>query len=92
VVRALEHAVAPDGTVRTGEGIATRRIDAGTPLRVVDVILSGTHEPGTSHHELLGAFVDPATLARADAELQRHAYRTHEFGDSVLVERARSVR
>jgi hypothetical protein len=34
------------------------------------------------------AFVDDATLRRADAELESHGYRTHEFGDSVFVERA----
>ena len=33
-----------------------QRSGAGTPLRVIDAILSGTHEPGTSHYELLRAF------------------------------------
>jgi S-adenosylmethionine:tRNA ribosyltransferase-isomerase len=87
VVRALEHAAEEDGGVRAGEGLATQRIGPATRLRVVDVLLSGTHEPGTSHHELLRAFTDDATLARASAELSRHDYRTHEFGDSVLMER-----
>jgi len=52
----------------------------------VDAVLSGIHEPGTSHYELLLAFVDPATLARADDDLMREGYRSHEFGDSVLIE------
>jgi S-adenosylmethionine:tRNA ribosyltransferase-isomerase len=86
VVRALEHAAADDGRVRAGEGLATQRISATTCLRVVDVILSGTHEPGTSHYELLRAFVDDATLDRASRELNALDYRTHEFGDSVLIE------
>ncbi|HXS51462.1 MAG TPA: S-adenosylmethionine:tRNA ribosyltransferase-isomerase [Usitatibacter sp.] len=88
VVRALESAAARDGRVRAGEAIATMRVGAHTPLRIVDAILSGTHEPGTSHYELLRAFADDATLRRADAELEGQAYRTHEFGDSVFVERA----
>ncbi len=88
VVRALESAAARDGRVRAGDGVASLRIGAGTPLRVVDAILSGTHEPGTSHYEMLRAFADDATLERMNAELERQRYRTHEFGDSVLVEAA----
>ena len=86
VVRALEHRASDDGCVRAGEGLATQRIGAGSRLRVVDAILSGTHEPGTSHYELLRAFADDATLRRMEAELDARAYRTHEFGDSVFVE------
>jgi S-adenosylmethionine:tRNA ribosyltransferase-isomerase len=86
VVRALEHRAAGDGCVRAGEGMATQRIGAGSRLRVVDAILSGTHEPGTSHYELLRAFADDATLRRMEGELEARGYRTHEFGDSVFVE------
>jgi S-adenosylmethionine:tRNA ribosyltransferase-isomerase len=53
VVRALEHAASVDGRIRAGEGLATQRIGNSTPLQVVDAILSGTHEPGTSHYNLL---------------------------------------
>ncbi len=87
VVRALEHAVDERGLVNAGDGLATRRIDAGTPLRVVDAILSGVHEPATSHYQLLRAFADDETLQRADALMNALGYRTHEFGDSVLLER-----
>ncbi len=87
VVRALEHAARADGVVRAGRGFANQRIAAGVHLRVVDSILSGTHEPGTSHYELLQAFADASVLRRADAELDAHGYRTHEFGDSIFVER-----
>jgi S-adenosylmethionine:tRNA ribosyltransferase-isomerase len=87
VTRALEHAAAC-GTLRAGDGIADQRIGAATPLHVVDAIVSGTHEPGTSHYELLRAFASDMVLARASHELERHGYLTHEFGDSVLVERA----
>ena len=87
VVRALESAATMSGLVRAGAGVATMRIAPGTQLRVVDAVLSGTHEPGTSHYALLGAFASAATLRDADRELEAHGYRTHEFGDSVLVER-----
>jgi S-adenosylmethionine:tRNA ribosyltransferase-isomerase len=88
VVRALEHAAVRDGRVRAGEGLATQRINASSPLRVVDAILSGTHESGSSHYDLQRAFTDDATLRRANEQLDALAYRTHEFGDSVFIERS----
>lgn len=93
VVRALESSARAHGRVRPGPGLATLRIGPHTDLRVVDAIVSGTHERGTSHHALLSAFTDEETLARADDALDAAAYRTHEFGDSCLVERrvARAV-
>jgi S-adenosylmethionine:tRNA ribosyltransferase-isomerase len=88
VVRALEHAANDeDGRVPAGEGLATLRIGPHTRLSVVDAIVSGTHEPGTSHYELLRSFVDDFKLSRLDRELQTEGYRTHEFGDSVFLER-----
>ncbi len=86
VVRALEHAVS-DGPL-TGErhGVADQRIGAASVLRVIDVIVSGTHEPGTSHRELLRAFASDEVLTRADRRLAEERFRTHEFGDSVWIE------
>ena len=80
VVRALEHSGG-----RAGEGVADQRIGPGTRLCVVDALLSGTHEPQESHYQLLRAFQDDAVLERAGAALEAARYRTHEFGDSVLV-------
>src|SRR5439155_27225434 len=79
VVRALEHAASRVGTLGAGPGIATQRIDAGTRLVVVDALVSGTHEPGSSHYELLRAFTDDATLGQAGKEFDTHWYSTHEF-------------
>jgi S-adenosylmethionine:tRNA ribosyltransferase-isomerase len=87
VTRALEHA-ASGTALRPGPGVADQRIGATTPLRVVDAIVTGTHEPGTSHHGLLAAFAPAQRLRRIDCTLEAHGYRTHEFGDSVLIERA----
>lgn len=89
VVRALEHSAAMfRGAVPPGEQVATQRIGAGSRLRVVSAVLSGAHEPGTSHYELLKAFADAGTLSRIDRELEAHGYRTHEFGDSVFIVRS----
>ena len=92
VVRALEHAADPAGRVRPGAGIAIQRVSATTRLRVADVLLSGVHEPGTSHYELMRAFVDDETLENASTQMASRGYRTHEFGDSVLVSAARQTR
>jgi len=80
VVRTLEHSGG-----RAGAGVADQRIGPGTRLRVVDALLSGTHEPQESHYQLLRAFQDDVVLSRAGAALEAARYRTHEFGDSVLV-------
>jgi S-adenosylmethionine:tRNA ribosyltransferase-isomerase len=87
VVRAIESAASPDGRVRAGNGVARGRITCGTTLRVADAILTGVHQPGESHFELLRAFAGDAVLDRISADVAAHGYRTHEFGDAVLIER-----
>jgi S-adenosylmethionine:tRNA ribosyltransferase-isomerase len=87
VVRALEHAAALNGVVGPGTGVADQRLGPFSRLRIVDAILSGTHEPGSSHYQLLRAFLDDATIAEVSAALDATGYRTHEFGDSVLIEK-----
>jgi S-adenosylmethionine:tRNA ribosyltransferase-isomerase len=86
VVRALEAAANAEG-VRAGYGVAHGRIEHDTPLRVADAILTGIHQPGESHFELLRAFADDALLDRIAAAVIARDYRGHEFGDSMLLER-----
>lgn len=87
----LEHAAGIHPVVQAGEGVASQRIDTSSRLRIVNAILSGTHEPGTSHYDMLRAFADAQTLGRIDRALIEHGYRTHEFGDSVFLEGAREA-
>jgi S-adenosylmethionine:tRNA ribosyltransferase-isomerase len=89
VVRALESAANDDEILRAGEGLARGRIQRGAPLRIVDAILTGVHQPGESHYELLRAFADDDLLDRARAAAEERGYRGHEFGDSLLIERRR---
>jgi S-adenosylmethionine:tRNA ribosyltransferase-isomerase len=91
VTRALEHAASLVGGIRSGPGLANQRIDQHTRLRVVDSIITGVHEPGTGHYHLLRAFADDQLLRRVTGVLERHGYRSHEFGDSVWLERRRSA-
>jgi S-adenosylmethionine:tRNA ribosyltransferase-isomerase len=86
VARALESAASPDGGVHAGDGIASGRLTRETPLRVVNAILTGVHQPGESHFELLRAFADDIALNQISAETRAYNYRNHEFGDSILVE------
>jgi S-adenosylmethionine:tRNA ribosyltransferase-isomerase len=87
VVRALESVVDANGRVHAGDGVARGRIARETPLRLVDAILTGVHQPGESHFALLRAFADDSVLNRMSMVLAEYSYHTHEFGDSVLIER-----
>jgi S-adenosylmethionine:tRNA ribosyltransferase-isomerase len=90
VVRALEHAATrSDLSIRAGDGLADQRVGPSSRLRIVDAIVSGTHEPDSSHYQLLRAFATDEALTEASAALEARGYRTHEFGDSVLIERHR---
>jgi S-adenosylmethionine:tRNA ribosyltransferase-isomerase len=92
VLRALEAAANADGSVRAGDGVASGRIGETTRLKIADAILTGVHQPGESHFELLRAFADDAALDRISTELALHGYRAHEFGDSMLLWRQASRR
>ena len=66
-------------------GVTDLRIGAGTTLRVVDGLLSGMHEPGESHFQLMAAFVDLGLLRRVCEHAAEAGYRNHEFGDATLL-------
>jgi S-adenosylmethionine:tRNA ribosyltransferase-isomerase len=86
VVRALEaSALAGAGSVQAGKSETDLRIDAHHPLRAVDAILTGMHEPGTSHAALLEAFAPAGLLDRAFTAADDAGFLGHEFGDSMLV-------
>jgi S-adenosylmethionine:tRNA ribosyltransferase-isomerase len=86
VVRALEGAAdAGGGRLRAGEGETSLRLDGHFRPRVVDGLLTGIHQPGESHFELLKAFAPEALLRRAVAHADRVGYLGHEFGDSCLL-------
>ncbi len=86
VVRALEAAAIAPGRVRAGEGMATGRIGESTRLQVVDVLVTGIHEPADSHFELLRAFADDDTLEQVHRIAVDRGFLTHEFGDTLVLE------
>jgi len=87
VVRALESAAAAGGlgAPRAGAGTATLRIGPGFRPRVVDGLLTGVHDDGTSHFELLKAFAPEPLLEQALRHAQEAGYLGHEFGDALLI-------
>jgi S-adenosylmethionine:tRNA ribosyltransferase-isomerase len=86
VVRALEGSAAnQDGTLVAGRGTTDLVIAPGFVPRIVDGLLTGFHEPGSSHLGLLRAFVPPPLLDAAYTHAEAEGYRGHEFGDSNLI-------
>jgi S-adenosylmethionine:tRNA ribosyltransferase-isomerase len=85
VVRALESSAASDARVHAQTGWTNLAISPQRGVHVVDGLLTGLHESGGSHIELLRAFVDDALLDRAYAEAVDRGYLWHEFGDAMLV-------
>jgi S-adenosylmethionine:tRNA ribosyltransferase-isomerase len=85
VVRALETAARRDGTVAAGDGYTDLVVTPERGLRAVDGLLTGWHEPESSHLQLLEAAAGRALLERSYRVARGHGYVWHEFGDSHLI-------
>jgi S-adenosylmethionine:tRNA ribosyltransferase-isomerase len=84
VVRALESTW--DGhEARPSSGFSRLYIHPGRPPRMVNGLLTGLHDPSTSHLAMLYALAGPEMIRSAYAEAVREGYRWHEFGDSHLI-------
>src|SRR2546422_913501 len=84
VVRALESAWTPDG-VRPREGFTRLFVHPGNPVHSVDGLLTGFHDPVTSHLAMLAALIGLPRVMEAYREAIANGYRWHEFGDSHLI-------
>ncbi len=85
VVRALETAADPDGTVHPASGWTDLVLAPDRPARVVTGLVTGLHAPEASHLLLLEAVAGPELVGRAyDAAVEHGDYLWHEFGDSTL--------
>jgi len=85
VARALESAVAADGTAESREGWTDRVITPRTGTKIIDGILTGLHEPQATHLALLEAVGGRPLLQQAYREMLAHRYLWHEFGDLHLI-------
>ena len=84
VVRAVESCVV-DGRARALSGVTSLRLGSHRQPALVDALVSGLHEHGTSHLDLVRAFVDDETVTRGYAEAEAFDYRMHEYGDVSLM-------
>ena len=85
VVRALETVAAPDGTVSAGSGLTNLIVTPERGLHAIDGLITGWHEPESSHLSLLEAAAGPELLRRSYHAAHAAGYRFHEFGDSHLI-------
>jgi S-adenosylmethionine:tRNA ribosyltransferase-isomerase len=85
VVRALETAADPNGTVTAASGWTNLVVTPERGLWALDGLLTGWHEPQSSHLDVLRAAAGDELLARSYHAALEHGYRWHEFGDSQLV-------
>ncbi|HEY2518894.1 MAG TPA: S-adenosylmethionine:tRNA ribosyltransferase-isomerase [Streptosporangiaceae bacterium] len=89
VVRALETAAraepAGDGMVAAAAGYTSHIVTPDIPLLAVDGLLTGLHEPRSSHLRMLAAFASEHSLHRCYQEAIAHRYLWHEFGDVHLL-------
>jgi S-adenosylmethionine:tRNA ribosyltransferase-isomerase len=83
VVRALETAARlPEGA---GTGWTEHIVTPEGRLLTVDGLLTGLHEPRSSHLLMLSAFAGPDLLRRCYDAAAGHRYLWHEFGDVHLL-------
>ncbi|MEW2356523.1 S-adenosylmethionine:tRNA ribosyltransferase-isomerase [Spirillospora sp. NPDC029432] len=84
-VRALETAVDATGHVRAAKGWTDHIVTPERGVRAVDGLLTGLHEPRSSHLMMLTAIAGHDLLRAAyEAALSEH-YLWHEFGDLNLL-------
>jgi S-adenosylmethionine:tRNA ribosyltransferase-isomerase len=85
VVRALETVVDERGEVSPGRGWTEAVVTPEHPVRSVDGLLTGWHEPEASHLAMLEAIAGRDLLERSYAAAVDEGYLWHEFGDVHLV-------
>jgi S-adenosylmethionine:tRNA ribosyltransferase-isomerase len=83
--RAIESAAQPNQTVAAVSGWTDLVITPERPVRVVDGLITGWHNPDASHLLLVESVAGPELTQRAYDSAIAERYLWHEFGDSVLL-------
>jgi S-adenosylmethionine:tRNA ribosyltransferase-isomerase len=84
-VRALETVADAEGNVHPGEGWTRLVITPRRGLRAVNALLTGLHEPQSTHLLMLETLAGLDHLELAYNEALRQGYLWHEFGDLHLI-------
>ncbi|MGD0055955.1 MAG: S-adenosylmethionine:tRNA ribosyltransferase-isomerase [Acidimicrobiales bacterium] len=85
VVRALESCAGTDATAHAFDGWADLVISTQRPVRLVDGLVTGWHEPVSSHLMMLEAMIGRELLEDSYRAALVQGYRWHEFGDVHLI-------
>jgi S-adenosylmethionine:tRNA ribosyltransferase-isomerase len=85
VVRALETAGGTDGSVGPYDGWTELVISPERGVRIVDGLLTGWHEPASSHLLMLEAIAGRELLRTSYEAALDLGFRWHEFGDTHLI-------
>ncbi|MCT9932504.1 S-adenosylmethionine:tRNA ribosyltransferase-isomerase [Planotetraspora sp. A-T 1434] len=80
VVRALETAA-----LGRTDGWTSHIVTPAEGVRAVDGLITGLHEPQSSHLMMLTAITGPELLSRSYEAALREGYLWHEFGDTHLI-------
>jgi S-adenosylmethionine:tRNA ribosyltransferase-isomerase len=83
--RAIESASIEDGTVQARSGWTELVISPDRPVRVVNGLVTGWHNPEASHLLLVESVAGPELTQRAYDAAVAERYLWHEFGDSGLL-------
>ncbi len=85
VVRALETAGGDDGTVAPYDGWTDLVISPDNGVGVIDGMITGWHEPASSHLMMLEAIAGRELLEASYEAALTQGFRWHEFGDTHLI-------
>ena len=87
VVRLLESATRPDGTVEPFSGEVDLFIEPGYRFKTVDLMLTNFHLPRSTLFMLVCAFAGTERMKSAYAEALAAGYRFYSYGDACLLAR-----
>jgi S-adenosylmethionine:tRNA ribosyltransferase-isomerase len=85
VVRALETVTDCSGVIHAGEGWTDILITPQRGIRAVNGMLTGLHEPLSTHLAMLETLAGRAHLEMTYGEALKEGYLWHEFGDLHLI-------
>ena len=73
------------GVAHPGRGWTDHVVHPDSGVRLVEGLLTGWHEPGSSHLDLLEAVAGRELVEISYLEAIEHRYLWHEFGDVHLL-------
>jgi S-adenosylmethionine:tRNA ribosyltransferase-isomerase len=85
VVRTLESAIGPDGSVAAGPGSTTLFIRPGYRFRAVDALLTNFHLPRSTLLMLVSAFAGREAILAAYRAAVAERYRFFSYGDAMFI-------